>query len=64
MDLQAQLNKEMQRLNIREGHEHDNNVQVIGDTGLITFSVAGRGFWAKLTPTGKLKKGSIRIDNF
>ena len=62
MTLQTQITKEMHRLNINGNH--DDNVKIIGDTGLITFTVNDKSFWAKLTPTGKLKKNSIRINNF
>ena len=62
MTLQTQIIKEMQRLKIN--CNHDDTINIIGDTGLITFTVYSKPFWAKLTPTGKLKKNSIRIDNF
>ena len=62
MTLQAQITKEMQRVNLNGNP--DNNVEIIGDTGLITFTVNDKSFWAKLTPTGKLKKNSVRINNF
>ena len=62
MRLQTQITKEMQRLKINGNH--DGNIKFIGNIGLITFTVHSKPFWAKLTPTGKLKKNSIRIDNF
>ena len=62
MTLQTQITKEMQRVNING--TPNNNVEIIGDTGLITFTVNDKSFWAKLTPTGKLKKNSVRINNF
>jgi len=62
MTLQTQIAKEMQRLKINGNH--DDNIHIIGDTGLITFTVHSKPFWAKLTATGKLKKNSIRINNF
>jgi len=30
---------------------------------LITFTVAGKSYWAQLTLTGRVKKNSIRRDN-
>ena len=62
MTLQAQITKEMKRVNLND--TPDDNVEIIGDTGLITFTVHSKPFWAKLTPTGKLKKNSVRINNF
>ena len=62
MTLQAQITKEMQRVNFND--TPDDNIKIIGDTRLITFTVHSKSFWAKLTPTGKLKKNSIRINNF
>jgi len=60
MTLQTQITKEMQRLKINGNH--DDNIKIIGDTGLITFTIRSKSFWAKLTSTGRLKRNSIRID--
>lgn len=40
------------------------NIKEIGDTGLIIFGIDDKDFWARLTATGRLKRNSIRIDNF
>lgn len=60
--MKAQIEKELKRTNCLHGEIA--NIGIIGDTELIDFTMAGRAYWARLTPTGKLKKNSIRIDNF
>ena len=36
-----------------------------GDTGIVTFkNINDIGYWAKVTPTGRLKKNSIRKNLF
>ena len=61
-NIESQIYKELQRRNVTGSFI--GNVQEIGDTGLINFTIDGKSFWATLTPTGKLKKNSIRINNF
>ena len=61
-NIENQIDKELQRRNVTGSLIA--NIQEIGDTGLIDFTLDGKSFWAKLTPTGKLKKNSIRINNF
>ena len=57
MNLRAQIIKEFQAKDVT-------NIEYHGNTGLITFLINGKEYWAKLTPTGRVKKNSIRINNF
>ena len=61
-NIENQIEKELKRKNINKSHVF--GVKKLGDTGLIIFDVNAREYWATLTPTGKLKKNSIRINNF
>jgi len=60
--MQAQIEKELRRKNILDASI--TKLYKAGDTGLITFNLNDREYWAKLTPTGKIKRNSIRRDVF
>jgi len=60
--MKAQIEKELKRRNVLGASI--TNIQKLGSTGLIIFNVDDRGYWAKLTPTGKIKRNSIRRDVF
>ena len=60
--MKAQIEKELNLTGLKDSRIE--NIGRIGDTELIDFLVNGRAYWAKLTPTGKLKKNSVRLNNF
>ena len=57
--LEKEIKAEFNRTSIN--YQIINNIRLIVDD-LITFDADDKNFWARLTPTGKLKKNSIRID--
>ena len=60
--MQAQIEKELRRKNVLGASI--TKIYKCGNTGLITFDIDDREYWAKLTPTGKIKRNSIRRDVF
>jgi len=60
---EKQIHEEMIRRGFSPRFEPD-NIDVMATCDMVTFDIEGKPYYASLTNTGRIKRNSMRLNNF